>query len=177
MAVTSPPTPSSPAGGGEPPRGAGAPSQRRLWVAGALILAALGFLLLRGLGDATVYFKTVDEAVSERPALGDRRFRLEGDVVAGSVRQSAGTVEFLVRGRTGATVAVAHQGDPPELFRPGIPVVLEGRWQGERYASDRILVKHTSEYKAEHPERVDNYVGKGAGGDYPGAPPGNSEDK
>ncbi len=176
MAVTSPSPPPPPTGGYEPRRGPAAPSQRRLWVAGAVILAALGFLLVRGLGNATVYFKTVDEAVAERPALGDRRFRLEGDVVAGSVRQSAGAVEFLVRGRTGATVEVAHRGDPPELFRPGIPVVLEGRWQGERYASDRILVKHTSEYKAEHPERVDNYVGKGAGGDR-GAPPGNSGDE
>ncbi len=158
MAVTSPSPPSPPEGGGEPHRGTAAPSQRRLWLAGAVILAALGFLLVRGLGNATVYFKTVDEAVSERPALGDRRFRLEGDVVAGSVRQSAGTVEFLVRGRTGATVEVAHQGDPPELFRPGIPVVLEGKFQGDHFSSDRIMVRHSETYVAENPERVANTV-------------------
>lgn len=131
-----------------------------MWIAGAVILAALGFLVVRGLDDATVYFRTADEAVTQREGLGDRRFRLEGEVVPGSVRQARGTVDFLVRGARGATVAVAHRGDPPELFQPGIPVVLEGRWEGDHYASDRILVKHTSEYRAEHPERVDRYVGE-----------------
>ena len=46
--------------------------------------------------------------------------------------------------------------DPPELFEPGQPVVLEGAWDGDVYASDRILVKHSEEYVAENDERV-NY--------------------
>jgi cytochrome c-type biogenesis protein CcmE len=121
---------------------------------------ALGFLVVRGLGDATVYFRTADEAVAQRSSLGDRRFRLEGTVVPGSVRQEGSAVTFDVRGTGGAVVGVVHQGDPPELFQPDIPVVLEGRWDGDRYASDRIMVKHSSEYRAENPERVDRYVGK-----------------
>ncbi len=28
----------------------------------------------------------------------------------------------------GVEVPVVHDGDPPELFEPGIPVVLEGHW-------------------------------------------------
>ena len=134
--------------------------RRRLWLAGAVIAAALGFLLLQGLGEATVYFKTADEAVSQKEQLGDRRFRLEGTVVPASVHPSGSGVEFGVRGTGGAIVEVAHQGDPPELFQPDVPVVLEGRWDGDRYASDRIMVKHTSEYRAKNPERVDRYVGK-----------------
>ena len=153
MAVTSAPAQAS-------GRGAG-PGRRRLWAAGVVVLAALGFLLVRGLGDATVYFKTADEAVAERGRLGDRRFRLEGTVVPGSVHQDGGRVGFQVRGTRGATVDVVHEGDPPELFQPGLPVVLEGAWDGEGYASDRIMVKHTSEYQARHPERVDRYVGEG----------------
>ena len=161
MAVNAPAGPGSDEArpGVTPRRPAG--SQRRLWIAGAVILAALGFLVVRGLGDATVYFQTADEAVAQRDGLGDRRFRLEGEVMPGTVRQARGAVDFVVRGAQGATVAVAHRGDPPELFQAGIPVVLEGRWEGDRYASDRILVKHTSEYRAEHPDRVDRYVGEG----------------
>ncbi len=138
--------------------------RRRLWVAGAVIAAALGFLLLQGLGEATVYFKTADEAVAQKEDLGDRRFRLEGAVVPGTVEAVPGRVAFEVRGTGGSTVGVVHQGDPPELFQPDIPVVLEGRWDGERYASDRIMVKHTSEYRAENPDRVDDYVGKDRAG-------------
>ncbi len=151
---------------------AGRARSRRAWLAGALVVAALGFLVVRGLGDATMYFKTVDEAVKQREQLGDRRFRLEGSVVPGSVAQAGGAVGFQLRGASGATVDVAHRGDPPELFQPGIPVVLEGRWDGEGYASDRILVKHTSEYRAEHPDRVDRYVGKGTKADEAGPPGG-----
>ncbi len=146
------------------------PGRRRLWAAVAVMAAALGFLLLSGLGDATVYFKTADEAVDERAELGSRRFRLEGTVVPGSVRQDGGEVGFQVRGTRGATVDVTHQGDPPELFQPGLPVVLEGAWAGDAYASDRIMVKHTSEYQARHPERVDRYVGKDGGAATNGEP-------
>lgn len=135
---------------------------KRLWVAGAVIVFALGFLVVRALGEATVYFKTADEAVAERTELGERRFRIEGVVVAGSVRTAAkgNAVDFDIRGDRGATVAVVHRGDPPELFQPGIPVVLEGRWSGGQYASDRIMVRHTNEYRAENPDRVDDYVGR-----------------
>lgn len=128
-------------------------SKTRLWIAGVAILAALGFLLGRGLGDATVYFRTADEAVAQRASLGDRRFRIEGDVVAGSVREGGGTVDFRIVSK-GVEVPVVHHGDPPELFKPGIPVVLEGRFQGEPFVSDRLMVKHSETYVADHPERV-----------------------
>jgi len=128
-------------------------TRTRTWVVGALILGALGFLLARGLGDATVFFKTADEAVAQRASLGTRRFRIEGTVVAGTVHQVGDDVRFVIENK-GATVAVRHQGDPPELFRPGIPVVLEGRFAGTEFASDRIMVKHTEDYRAKHPDRV-----------------------
>jgi cytochrome c-type biogenesis protein CcmE len=122
-------------------------------VVGLVIAGAIGFLLWQGLGNATVYFKTADEAVRDKESLGSRRFRVEGVVVPGTVAQAGDAVRFDIEER-GATVSVRHQGDPPELFRPGIPVVLEGHWQGAAFASDRIMVKHTSEYRAEHPDRV-----------------------
>jgi cytochrome c-type biogenesis protein CcmE len=53
---------------------------------------------------------------------------------------------------------VRHDGDPPELFKPDIPVVLEGRWAGPVFASDRIIVKHTADYRAKHPDRVTTTV-------------------
>lgn len=132
---------------------------RRVWIVGAIVVAAIGFLLVQGLGNATVYFKTADEAVAERASLGTRRFRIEGAVVDGSVRRAGGAVDFEIIS-AGVKVRVHHVGDPPELFQPGIPVVLEGRWDGDVYASDRIMVKHTSQYRAENPDRVEDYVGK-----------------
>ena len=126
---------------------------RRLWLAGVVVLGALGFLVYQGLGNATLYFRTADEAVAQREELGDRRFRIEGDVVAGTVAQVGQDVSFRIVSK-GVEVPVTHHGDPPELFQPGIPVVLEGRFHGEGFASDRILVKHSETYEAENPDRL-----------------------
>ena len=128
-------------------------NRRRLWLAGAVVVLALGFLVVQGLGNATLYFRTADEAVAQRASLGDKRFRIQGAVVDGSVRQAKDDVQFDIVSN-GVTVAVRHKGDPPELFKPGIPVVLEGRFDGDHFASDRILVKHSETYTAEHPDRV-----------------------
>ncbi len=129
----------------------------RLWIAAVVVLGALGFLVFQGLGNATLYFRTADEAVAQREQLGDRRFRIEGDVVDGSVSQVGNDVSFVLT-KNNVEVPVRHKGDPPELFRPGIPVVLEGRFQGDHFSSDRIMVRHSETYVAENPERVANTV-------------------
>ena len=145
-----------------PPRTAAAATRRRLWLAGGVVIAALAFLVVQGLGNATLYFRTADEAVAQRESLGTRRFRIEGNVVPGSVRQSGEEVAFTIASK-GVTVPVLHQGDPPEMFKPGIPVVLEGRFDGDHFASDRILVKHSETYVADHPDRVTTVPASSAG--------------
>ena len=131
----------------------------RLWVAGVIIVAALGFLVFRGLGNATLYFRTADEAVAQHDRLGTRRFRIEGVVVRGSVLERAGALEFRIESK-GTVVAVVHRGNQPGLFKPGIPVVLEGRFapDSSTFESDRILVKHSEKYVAKNPERVTTTV-------------------
>lgn len=130
--------------------------RRRLWLAGLIIVGTLGFLLFKGLGSATVYFRTADEAVRDKPSLGTRRFRVEGTVLAGSVHQVGTGVDFTIASK-GVQVPVVHTGNQPDLFQPDIPVVLEGRWAGAHYASDRIMVKHTESYRARNPKRVTDY--------------------
>ena len=131
--------------------------RRRLWAAGAVVVAALGFLVFQGLGNATMYFRTADEAVAQRTSIGDDRFRIQGAVVDGTVSQVDEDVTFRIESK-GVQVPVVHRGDPPELFKPGIPVVLEGRFEGDGFESDRILVKHSETYVAENPERVTTVV-------------------
>lgn len=126
-------------------------TSRRAWVSVGLIVVALGFLVFRGLGNATVYFKTVDEAVAERAELGTDRFRIEGTVVT---KPADG--RFTIRGER-EQVEVDYHGDVPPLMQVGIPVVLEGRWDGDRFAGDTIMVKHTPEYREQNPDRVEDY--------------------
>lgn len=135
-----------------------APRRRRtVLVTVALVAAVAGLVVIavRSLGDASLFFLNADEAVAQREELGDDRFRLQGTVVPDSVVEEDGTVSFEVV-YADTVVEVTHQGDPPELFQPGIPVVLEGQWDGSVYASDRILVRHSSEYEADHGDRLDD---------------------
>jgi cytochrome c-type biogenesis protein CcmE len=122
-----------------------------------VIGAALFVLVFRGLGNATVYFKTADEAVAQRAKLGGHRFRIEGIVQPG-VQKVGQDTSFLIA-NNGVSVPVVHHGqDAPALFKVGIPVVLEGHFTaGGTFASSRIMVKHTESYVAKHPERVKSY--------------------
>jgi cytochrome c-type biogenesis protein CcmE len=125
---------------------------RRRLVAAAVIGGALVFLLLEGLNNATIYFKTADQAVADRAALGARPFRIEGTVES-DVRRVGGTTQFSIVANN-VVVRVVDTKQPPELFKPGIPVVLEGHWQGDVYESDQIMVKHTASYVEAHPDRL-----------------------
>jgi cytochrome c-type biogenesis protein CcmE len=99
------------------------------------------------LSENVVYFRTVSEAVTAKKSDGDHRFRMAGKVVPGTVHETAKGVNFEITDGK-ATVAVVHQGDPPSLFKEGAPVVCEGRWtRGAAFASDRIMIRHGSEYK------------------------------
>lgn len=134
-------------------------ARRRAWVLVLVVVGALGFLLARGLAAATTYFYTADQAEHMKAQLGSTRFRIEGTVVAGTVARSGDKVDFQIA-NNGVVVPVVNTGYPPQLFQPGIPVVLEGQFQGSEFVSDLIMVKHSSTYVAQHPQRVQSFVGK-----------------
>jgi cytochrome c-type biogenesis protein CcmE len=145
-------------------------SRTRSFGAIAVIIAALGLLMVKGLGNATEYFRTTDEAVAQVSKLGTKRFRLEGIVVADSIcAASGGGVQFLVE-ENAKSIEVHHRGDPPELFRPDIPVVVSGRFDraiastlksdAPVFASDLLMIKHSNVYVEKNKKRVKDYVGK-----------------
>jgi cytochrome c-type biogenesis protein CcmE len=125
----------------------------RFWIAGGVLLGAFAFLLVEGLSNSLNYFETVNQAVKMRATLGTTTFRLEGLVVPGTVHRTATGVNFTVES-SGVSEAVVETGQPPQLFQPDIPVVLVGHFAGPVFASNQILVDHTSQYIEEYPNRV-----------------------
>lgn len=144
------------------------PRRRRRWlplaVLGVVVLGLGGFVY-KGLSDASLYFRNADEAVAQRAELGDKRFRLQGTVV-GEPDVDGDAVAFAVA-YNGVEVDVAHTGTPPDMFQPGIPVVVEGHWQDgdDLFVSDRMLIKHDESYEAkdDYDERLDD-AEQGGGG-------------
>jgi cytochrome c-type biogenesis protein CcmE len=120
-----------------------------------VILGGVAYVAAQALTTATTFFYNADEAVANQQKLGTSRFRLQGTVEPGTISRTETGVAFTVM-FNGAQVAVVHQGDPPELFRDAMPVVLEGHWDasGSRFDSDRMLVKHDATYTAKNGERL-----------------------
>ena len=148
-----------------------------------VVAAAVGgitFALVRLVTDASLFFLNADEAVDRRGELSGRRFRMQGTPVAHSVVATRVDFEQAVAFTVafeGVAADVVHTGSPPDLFTPGVPVVLEGRWvegvppdldgfacgvnDGYYFASDHMLVKHDNEYRDTYPDRLE---AAGAGG-------------
>jgi cytochrome c-type biogenesis protein CcmE len=140
-----------------PPPGAAAARSRRkrraVIAAVVCVLAIVAIIVLAvALSQNVVFFRTVSEAVDNRASEQDDRLRVAGAVVPGTIAETRDGVRFNITDGK-ATIPIVHEGDAPGLFKDGAPVVCEGRWsKGEAFDSDRILIKHGSEYK---PPEVD----------------------
>ena len=129
---------------------------RRVLVVFALLVVALVFLLVEGLGSSLDYFDTVDQALAHKTSLGTQTFRLEGTVVPGSIHPTATGTNFLIC-QGPKSVPVTNTGSPPQLFQGRIPVVVVGHFASDAsnaFESNTIMVKHSSTYSAQYPGRV-----------------------
>jgi cytochrome c-type biogenesis protein CcmE len=125
----------------------------RYAVVGLVLVGAFAFLLVKGLGTALNFYLPADQAVQQEASLGGKTFNLEGVVEPGSIHATPDGVNFVVTSG-GTKLQVVNAGSPPELFQPDIPVIAVGHFDGATFVSDQILVKHSSNYIAQHPGRV-----------------------
>jgi cytochrome c-type biogenesis protein CcmE len=121
-------------------------------VAAIVIIGALVFVLGRGLTNALDYYLTVKQAIAQRAQLGTSDFRIQGTVLPGA--HQVGTTLYFSIGSGHMDVKVASTGSPPQLFHVGMPVVLDGHWQGALFASSQIMVQHGSSYVEAHPAKA-----------------------
>ena len=152
---TTAPVGGSTGAGADGPRAPVASSRHRLRyvVVGLVLVGALAFLLVKGLSTALDFYLPVDQAVHQEASLGSKTVNLEGVVQPGSIHPTPTGVDFTV-GAGGTTLAVENTGSPPQLFQANIPVIAVGHFEGGTFVSTQILVKHSSTYIAQHPNRV-----------------------
>jgi cytochrome c-type biogenesis protein CcmE len=121
-----------------------------LGVGSALILGAFGYLLYGGIGENLVYFLTPQELLAKGDDAYGAPVRLGGQVVPGSVEWNAAQLDLRFRLTDGAREVRVHStGAPPQMFRDGIGVVVEGRYTRDGvFQSRNLMVKHSNEYRA-----------------------------
>jgi len=133
--------------------------QPRVVIASVLVLAALGLsvVVIQGLQDNLVYYLTPSELLAKGEQGVGASVRLGGMVQAGSVDWEPGEnrLRFVMFDHEGS-MPVESRAVPPQMFREGIGVVVEGRLQDDgTFSCNRLMVKHGNEYTApkdgEHP--------------------------
>jgi cytochrome c-type biogenesis protein CcmE len=132
-------------------------------VAVAVVLGALGYLVSGGMEKDLVYFLTPKELLAKGPSVYGAPVRLGGQVVPGSVDWNAQTLDlhFRLTDGAGAVVAVRSKGAPPQMFREGMGIVVEGRYSRDNvFQSSSLMVKHSNEYRAPAPGHTPSEVYK-----------------
>ena len=108
------------------------------WAIPAVIVAAcVGYLIYSASGGATEYYVTVSQVQTQAPP-GDVRV---AGIVQDDVQKSSGGLHVTFTERDGtASMPVEYTGTLPDIFRPGITVVAEGRLGADGVFHARTLL-------------------------------------
>ena len=104
----------------------------------------------------SVYFYTPKELFEKADELGESQIRVGGMVKTSSVHWDPETLslQFVLSDLKGIEIPVSYSGAPPDMFKEGSGVVVEGSLvQGSLSLRARnLFVKHSEEYRI--PEEV-----------------------
>jgi len=90
-----------------------------------VVAACVGYLVYSASGAASEYYLTVSELRSRQPTTGDVRV---AGVVQNDIQRSNGGLHVRFTEKDGtASVPVDYTGALPDIFKPGITVVADGR--------------------------------------------------
>ena len=109
-----------------------------------VVAACVGYLIYSASGGSSEYYLTVSE-LRAHPAY-DQDVRVAGVVQTGVTHGPQGTVEFTEKDKT-ASILVVYSGPLPDIFKPGITVVAEGRLGADGvFHARNILAKCPSRF-------------------------------
>ena len=131
-------------------------TRNRLIAVGAILVAgaALAWIAFGNIGDNLVYYWKPSEMVAQGEKAYGATVRLGGVVVPGSVvwNPEHTSLSFQVadtHAPTAVRVTVKSEQTPPQMFREGIGVVVEGSFQADQVVrTNRLMVNHSNEYRA-----------------------------
>ncbi|MBD5641928.1 MAG: cytochrome c maturation protein CcmE [Desulfovibrio sp.] len=117
-----------------------------------LLAAGLGYLFVSGLGENSVYFLNVSEAMAAEPDK-LRQARLFGLVSPADLSHSTGSLAFRLVDKDDSSlrIPVVYTGIVPDAFKPGAEVIVEGGMNSEgHFRAKALMTKCPSKYQKEN---------------------------
>src|SRR5262245_9708541 len=124
--------------------------QAKFGIGIGVIVVSMAFLAWLGYGESKTYYHTLAELDSLKGSARAERMRIGGTVRAGSIRRTAGRVDFVLEGE-GKSLPVSYVGnDPlPDTFVDNSQALIEGRPDADgRFKAEHVQAKCASKYEA-----------------------------
>ncbi len=118
-------------------------------IGGVLISLAVVYLIYTGVQSTAAYFLTVDELYAKGEAIENRTVRVTGKVDAATIGFDNRDLilTFDVTSDTGQRMSVIFNGPKPDQMREGADAILEGKYNGEIFSAQSLLLKCPSRYE------------------------------
>jgi cytochrome c-type biogenesis protein CcmE len=122
-------------------------------LAAIAILGAVVYLVFANTQASAVYYMTVSE-LEHCTTCSAQSIRVAGIVQAGSVTRNDAQEQIaftIVDGKQ--TLPVTYSGVVPDIFRPGVQVVVEGHYNGQTtlFSAQTLLTKCPSKFQSATP--------------------------
>ena len=121
----------------------------KIGLTSVVLAVAFGGLLFTTLGEATEYYKLVDEVMVQPEAWYGKKLQLHGFVVPGSIARKRSGLEWRFQVQSnGHMVDATYTGVVPDTFKNDSEVVLKGTLSPEGFAvaPNGVMAKCPSKY-------------------------------
>jgi cytochrome c-type biogenesis protein CcmE len=119
-------------------------------IAGVVLLVAVGYLIFSSVSNSAEYYLTVGELRAKAPAVYSQNVRVAGIVDGSSIVKDArnGMLKFTAEDSSGTLPVVYAGGAVPDIFGPGIQVVVEGKYTPDgTFQANNLLAQCPSKYE------------------------------
>ncbi|MCK6624930.1 MAG: cytochrome c maturation protein CcmE [Anaerolineae bacterium] len=125
-------------------------------VGGVIIALAVIYLIYTGVQSSAAYFLTVDELYAKGVAIENQTVRVSGKVDAATIdfNNRDLLLKFEVTSETGQRMPVIFNGPKPDQMREGAEAILEGKYDGQAFTAQSLLLKCPSRYEENGIEEV-----------------------
>lgn len=136
--------------------GKSANKRMKFIVGGLMVALAVVYLIYTGISSNAAYFLTVDELHAKGDVMLNRTVRVSGNVDAETIEFNNRDLllSFDVVSENGDRMHAIFNGPKPDQMREGAQAILEGKYDGNTFTADSLLLKCPSRYEEDGIEEV-----------------------